>query len=1046
MIDRPLVTRAAQPLCHFLSTFALAVVALAAPLTAGAQPADWRDVVIYQVMTDRFEDGDPSNNALEGSYDPSDGFRIHGGDFAGIEARLDYLEHLGVDAIWISPVVLNANAEYHGYAARDFFSIAPHLGGLPALQSMVQAAHARGIYVIIDVVTNHMGDLIDSGDGGYPSFKYPGTYDLRWRNPGKRHAGLFDDLAKFHPHGHVQNFVVPEEELGELFGLDDLDTADPVVRSELIAAATWLIDNTDCDGFRIDTVKHVEMPFWEVWAPAVRTHADTTGKSGFFLFGEVFDGSDFRNGQYTGTQNGGNEKLDATLYFPMYFTTNEVFRSATASDPPSKISDRYAGLVDYDPDSRDRLVSFLDNHDLARFMGFNGPADKDEAKLRAALGFHLTTRGVPIIYYGTEQSFDGGSDPFNREDMWDGQWDFGPSQGDNFDLASPLVDYVRSLTVARRSHEALRRGEFTERFAETTGPGLYVFQRIAAGDTVVVAVNTSNLPLERAQMVPWVAGEDLGDALDPGVTYPGVGGSIDLRVPARGVRVVESVSSRAAPRPDDRLRLVAMWPGHDTSVNDRHSPLTVVFDRDLEPASVPGAFQIDPPVAGSWQLDGCTARFYPTAAWSSGTTYEWAFDTTLAATDGTHPAARIDAFFESVTASQQVSVPAGFTVDLVARQGLAAPEALIRAPWIHPQALLLSDTGLGRLLTITPGGDHGHFLGDDRFVKAEGLVHDDGKPLRIVDESGVYEIDAVRMTGQKLGASGATLTGAGAWGGAAFADAFYMCDPQNDRVVRISPISTLQTFATGIAGGEGLAFGPGGSWSTNLYVADADLGAIAGSVDGPGRIVHVDAGGVVTSLVQDPLLEGASALAFDAAGAFGGDLFVADILGERILRVTPAGAVSIFASGFNNLSGSHCIAFGEDGALYVADPGSGQDFSNSGGNAPASVWRIAAAQLTLDAELPAIGAVRLAPPAPNPAAGRVTMGFTLSEPSATDLGVYDTAGRRVRTLSSGRLPAGHHPYTWDGADAAGVHVRPGVYFVRLVVDGRAYVRRIAMLR
>ncbi len=201
-------------------TLAGLLVAISAVLPASAatlltpSPSDWRDVVIYQVITDRFADGNSGNNAVEGSYAPADGAKIHGGDFAGIQGRLDYLTQLGVTALWISPVVLNANAEYHGYAARDLFAIAPHFGSLADLQSLVQACHARGIYVIADFVVNHMGDLIDSGNSSYPAFRYPATYTLRWRNASKRHAGVLDDLTKFHAHGNVSNFSDPEQVVG----------------------------------------------------------------------------------------------------------------------------------------------------------------------------------------------------------------------------------------------------------------------------------------------------------------------------------------------------------------------------------------------------------------------------------------------------------------------------------------------------------------------------------------------------------------------------------------------------------------------------------------------------------------------------------------------------------------------------------------------------------------------------------------------------------------------------------------------------------------
>jgi glycosidase len=1027
---------------------AFAAGAMAPPAAAlTPSPEDWRDLVIYQIFTDRFMNGDPSNDAIEGSFDPSSGTAIHGGDFAGIEQRLDYIQHLGAEAIWISPVVLNANAEYHGYAARDFFTIAPHLGGLPALRSMIDAAHARGIYVILDVVTNHMGDLIHSTQSPYPQFKYPGTYPLSWRNAGKRHIGFFDDLTRFHAHGGIQSFVQPDEELGELFGLDDLKTEDPEVVAQLVAAATFLIDSTDCDGFRIDTVKHIEMPFWQQWTPAVRAHAVAAGKDDFFMFGEVFDGSDAKNGAYTGTVGGGPFKLDATLYFPMYFTTNYVFREAEDAGPPAApaaISDRYASLGEYDVTARERLVTFLDNHDLARFMGFQSPADKDESRARAALGFHLTTRGVPIVYYGTEQSFDGGGDPFNREDMWDGQWDFGPSEGDNFDLASPLLRYIRSLIDARKRHEALHSGAFAEIYAEAAGPGLYVFSRQTAGDTVLVAVNNSNLPQTLVVGGPWPAGTPFGNALDPGFAETATP-LVTLNVPARGVRVLETLASRAGAAPP-ALRVVSLYPGHDQRVNDRWSPLSVVFDRDVDPGSVAGAFSIAPPVAGAWQVAGRVARFFPAAPWPPATAFAWSLDSTLAAADGGRPAARIDAIFSTSGLATGITVEPGFTVDLIARQRLESPEGLLSAPWVHPHALLVSDSGLERVLTLTPGGATGHFLGDQRWTRSECLAKVDGKPLRVVDELGVFDVDGTRMTTQKLGSSTASETGAGVWGGSAFFDQFYMCDPASDRIVRISPISTLQTFASGILGGEGLAFGPGGAWGTDLYVADANLTSIGSPADGDGRIVRLNPNAGASNLVVNTLLDGASGMAFDTTGRFGGDLFVADILGERILRVTPGGQVSVFASGFNNLSGSHCLTFGGDGALYVADPGGGVGFSNSNGDQPPSIWRIAPAVLTLDAPRAPVATLALGPPAPNPSDGPTAIRFTLPAAADVTLEIVDVSGRRVRTLACGERAAGTHALQWDGRNEAGANVAAGIYFVTLEADGARETRRFARIR
>lgn len=1029
----------------------LAVLAMLAPAArAGGftpSPDDWRDVVIYQIVTDRFENGDPSNDAVEGAYAPSDGFRIHGGDFAGIEQRLDYLVNLGVNAIWISPVPLNVNAEYHGYAARDLYAIAPHFGSLAELQSMVDAAHARGIYVIMDFVVNHMGDLIDSGQGGYPDFRYPGTYTLRWRNPSKRFFGVFDDLSMFHAHGHVQNFTDPDQILGELFGLDDLKTELPAVQAELAAAAQWLIANTDCDGFRLDTVKHVDMGFWDAWSPMVHGYAAGIGKDAFFLFGEVFDGDDAKNGSYTGTVSGGNYKLDSVLHFPMYFTTTGVFGF---DNTPQWISDRYAALGAYDSTSRERLVTFLDNHDNARFLSF-GIANQDEGKLRTGLGWLLTSRGVPAIYYGTEQEFDGGGDPYNREDMWDGAWDFGPSDGDNFDLAHPLFRYTARLLELRRRHAALRRGETIERFVTPGGPGLYLYERRSADDTVLVAVNNANAPVTRTgEPMPWPAGTAIRDAMAPVETQSVVDGAghATLQVPARGVVVLESLAAWQAAQPERHLAVEAMFPGHDQTLNDRYTPLHVRFDADLDPSTAAAAFSITPPVSGTVSVDGDVLWFVPASAWASGTTYRWSLDPSLASLDGLPLAARVDATFHTDAYATGITVPAGAAVDLIARQGLQAPEGLVRGGALGPETMLLSDTGRNRLFTVTSGGDLGRWMSDSRWSKPEGLAATSDR-FGVVDNGGLFSVDFQGMTRRIAFASNATATGAAVHdlGGGPYPAGYFLCDPVADRIMCYDDAGGILVFANGIKGGEGIAFGPGGAWGTELYVADADLTSIGTDADGEGRIVRVGPTGTVTTVALDPVsLGGASAIAFDHVGRFGGDLFVANILNERIYRVKPDGTVLPFAAGFQNLSGSHCIAFGDDGALYVADPGSNQPFSNTVGTNQRSVWRIAVQESVADVPEGIVDRLTMRAPSPNPASSSTRFALELPRAGAAELVLYDLSGRHVRTLHRGVLAAGAHPVVWNLTDADGRTVRAGIYLARLEWEGRVVTRRVAVVR
>lgn len=176
----------------------------------------WQTQSIYQIITDRFYDGDPSNNNADGNFDPAgySGRSVHGGDFKGIEQKLDYIKALGATAIWISPVVLNARGEFHGYAGFDFYKVDPHWGSLADLQQMIHAAHERGLLVIDDIVVNHGGNLLESGDPGYPNFKYPPAgYNLRYGDAARQYPPPFDLNAAnpsltnlFHNNGVIRDF------------------------------------------------------------------------------------------------------------------------------------------------------------------------------------------------------------------------------------------------------------------------------------------------------------------------------------------------------------------------------------------------------------------------------------------------------------------------------------------------------------------------------------------------------------------------------------------------------------------------------------------------------------------------------------------------------------------------------------------------------------------------------------------------------------------------------------------------------------------------
>ena len=225
------------------------------------------------------------------------------------------------------------------------------------------------------------------------------------------------------------------------------------------------------DAFRVDTALEVDMGCWQSFCPAIHSYAATNGKTNFFMFAEADNGSDATVGPYTGTEDGGPFEFDSAVDYPLYYAINNVF--ATASGNTAQIENHY-GNVDtlYDPASRMQLVTFLDNHDNPRFLSTSESNDNTN-RLEVALAFLYTARGVPCLYYGTEQGFDGTTDPNDREDMFAGLFKDGPSGSvvtlsspgvDNFNMTCPLFLWVAQLNNFRRLYPAIALGTYVNQW------------------------------------------------------------------------------------------------------------------------------------------------------------------------------------------------------------------------------------------------------------------------------------------------------------------------------------------------------------------------------------------------------------------------------------------------------------------------------------------------------------------------------------------------------------------------------------------------------
>jgi hypothetical protein len=444
---------------------------------------------------------------------------------------------------------------------------------------------------------------------------------LRYRSS-KQFAAPFNTNALnpsltnlFHNYGGIPNYDNPEPvELGELSGLDDFRTESPYVRSNMAAIYNYWINTAGFDGFRIDTAKHVEMGFWQEWCPAIHANAATNGKPNFFLFGECYDGSDSKCGSYTGTKGGGAFKMDSVVDYPLFFKIRNVF--ATASGNTRQLEDRYNAIsANYDPAAQMRLVTFLDNHDQPRFMSASGATPE---RLNVALTFLYTGRGVPCLYYGTEQAFNGDTDPNDREDMFDGQFEQGPSLGDNFNMTHPQFQMVAKLNNFRRLYAPLRTGSHVNKWNNPSGPGLFAYARRLGTQEVFVVFNTagSTQTLTNRSTI-FSPGTPIVNLFDTNevLTVTATPETPVIPVPGMSVKVFVAQSDW---RPLDPV-VVSNSPAHDSTNAPTLTPIVLQFSKPMDTNSVQASFSTTPSVGGafSWSAARDTMTFTPVSGFAA---------------------------------------------------------------------------------------------------------------------------------------------------------------------------------------------------------------------------------------------------------------------------------------------------------------------------------------------------------------------------------------------------------------------------------------------
>jgi glycosidase len=473
---------------------------IAPPLPRQGRFQGWSQAdVIYLIMPDRFSDGDAANNdpaQSRGMHTRENPRSYHGGDLQGIIDRLPYLKDLGVTAVWTTPVYDNTNrskdyeygksvSDYHGYGAIDFYRVEEHLGTLEKYRELVERAHSLGMKIIQDQVANHTGpDHSWASDPPTPTW-FNGTlashpnnvFDIKSVTEQKPDRERFEATIR----GWFAN-VLPD------INQDDAESSRYVIQNAL-----WWVGMTGLDGIRQDTFPFVPRRFWSDWNRALAKEFPQ-----LTVVGEVFD----PRPEVTSFFQGGRARFDGidtslhTVFdFPSYFAIRDVF---IKKQPLKRLTD----LLEQDHlyTNPRALVTFLGNHDVARFMGEKGATISG---LKLAYTYLLTMRGTPQLYYGDELGMEGGTDPDNRRDFPGG---FAGDRRNAFTRSGrtgrerSVFKHVNTLLRLRAKHESLQSGDMK---ILTVNDQALAFMREARGDRVIVAINNSDAPVRLA--IPFTA-------------------------------------------------------------------------------------------------------------------------------------------------------------------------------------------------------------------------------------------------------------------------------------------------------------------------------------------------------------------------------------------------------------------------------------------------------------------------------------------------------------------------------------------------------------
>jgi len=505
-------TKRVSSVVALLACLVFATSAVAATPSPKADQVGLSKDLIYFVFPDRYLNGDTSNDNFAG-YDPRDTAFFHGGDLKGLTGTcaagdngLARIKKLGFTAVWVTPLVVQQKptpygAGYHGYWGVDFLNVDPHLGTKEDMVTFAACAKKLGLKLILDVVTNHTGDVIQYKDRE----AFIPADMVNAKNP-----AWLNDLSNYNNVGDINKCWGEGScmQLGDFYGLDDLATNKPVVYNGWAEVYGKWIKDYGISGFRVDTARHVDDNFFKNWSPQINAAAKSVGINDFTIFGEVWDVNPINLMNYIR-----RNKIQTVLDFPFQRSAAEFasgYSDATTIENLFSYDDLYTTATT----NASNMVTFLGNHDMGRagkIIESKRINPASELLPRTLLGHSLMylTRGIPSVYYGDEVGMTGtgsGSDQLARQDMfstkvniWKTEKRIGSSPigaGNAFDITDkhPIANHLKALATLRSSNPGLANSSMQIRYAKDYLLAISKKDQLENRE-YLVAFNNSNKPI-----------------------------------------------------------------------------------------------------------------------------------------------------------------------------------------------------------------------------------------------------------------------------------------------------------------------------------------------------------------------------------------------------------------------------------------------------------------------------------------------------------------------------------------------------------------------